>query len=60
MSKDLKIQVMLSTIDKLTAPFKNAQKATKVLSNALKDKTKHLYDLKKEYQENEAATFEWL
>jgi len=32
MSKDLKIQMLLSAMDKLIGPFKSAQKATQQLS----------------------------
>lgn len=34
MMKNLQLQVKLSAIDKLTAPFKNTMKATKELSSA--------------------------
>ncbi|WP_265491217.1 hypothetical protein [Mergibacter septicus] len=32
----LNLQVLLSAVDKITAPFKSAEKATKQLSSALK------------------------
>lgn len=53
MSKDLKIQVLLSAMDKLTGPFKSAQKATKQLSNVLNENKTKLRSLSKEYNQNE-------
>ncbi len=53
MSKDLKIQVLLSAMDKLTAPFKSAQKATQQLSSTLYESKTKLRSLSKEYNHNE-------
>ncbi|OOF45258.1 phage tail tape measure protein [Rodentibacter trehalosifermentans] len=54
MSKDLKIQVLLSAMDKLSAPFKNAQKATQQLSSVLNENKTKLRTLSKEYNKNES------
>ncbi|MGX3066648.1 phage tail tape measure protein [Ursidibacter arcticus] len=54
MSKDLKIQVQLSAMDKLTAPFKNAQSAVSKLSQTLKHNRGVFSELKKSYEQNEA------
>ncbi|MGX2951275.1 tape measure protein [Ursidibacter sp. B-7004-1] len=54
MSKDLKIQVQLSAMDKLTAPFKNAQSAVSKLSQSLKHNRGVFSELKKSYEQNEA------
>lgn len=45
--KNLQLQVKLSAIDKLTAPFKNTMKATKELSSAFSKNKKILEQLKK-------------
>lgn len=45
--KNLQLEVKLSAIDKLTAPFKNTAKATKTLSNSLNKNRKILNELKK-------------
>ncbi|HDX1153324.1 TPA: phage tail tape measure protein [Pasteurella multocida] len=47
MMKNLQLQVKLSAIDKLTAPFKNTMKATKELSSAFSKNKKILEQLKK-------------
>lgn len=54
MSKDLKIQVNLSAMDRLTSPFKNAQKATQQLAAALSENKSKLRALSKEYNKNES------
>ncbi|MGX3020921.1 tape measure protein [Ursidibacter sp. B-7004-1] len=54
MSKDLKIQVQLSAMDKLTAPFRNAQSAVSKLSQSLKHNRGVFSELKKSYEQNEA------
>ncbi|OOF51958.1 phage tail tape measure protein [Rodentibacter genomosp. 1] len=54
MSKDLKIQVLLSAMDKLSAPFKNAQKATQQLSSVLNENKTKLRTLSREYNKNES------
>lgn len=54
MSKDLKIQVNLSAMDRLTSPFKNAQKATQQLAAALSENKSKLSALSKEYNKNES------
>ena len=53
MSKDLKIQVNLSAMDRLTSPFKSAQKATQQLAAALSENKSKLRALSKEYNQNE-------
>lgn len=53
MSKDLKIQVLLSAMDKLSAPFKNAQKAASQLSQSLNQNQGALRDLQRTYNQNE-------
>ena len=52
MSKDLKIQVLLSAMDKLTGPFKSAQKATQQLSSTLYESKTKLRSLSKKYNHN--------
>ncbi|HGO5816115.1 TPA: phage tail tape measure protein [Mannheimia haemolytica] len=54
MSQNLKIQVVLSAIDKLTAPFKNASKAVEKASSAFKENRTHLNALQREYNRNES------
>lgn len=54
MSKDLKIQVLLSAMDKLTAPFKNAQKATQQLASTLSEQRSKVRELQKAFNQNEA------
>ncbi|MGX2975767.1 phage tail tape measure protein [Ursidibacter arcticus] len=54
MSKDLKIQVQLSAMDKLTTPFRNAQSAVSKLSQSLKHNRGVFSELKKSYKQNEA------
>ncbi|OOF87913.1 phage tail tape measure protein [Rodentibacter ratti] len=54
MSKDLKIQVLLSAMDKLSAPFKNAQKTTQQLSSVLNENKTKLRTLSREYNKNES------
>ena len=54
MSKDLKIQVNLSAMDRLTSPFKSAQKATQQLAAALSENKSKLRALSKEYNQNES------
>lgn len=54
MNKDLKIQVILSAMDKLTAPFKNAQKATKQLASGLTEQRNKVRALQKAFNQNEA------
>ncbi|MFA9487461.1 MULTISPECIES: phage tail tape measure protein [unclassified Mannheimia] len=54
MSQNLKIQVVLSAIDKLTAPFKNASKAVEKASFAFKENRTHLNTLQREYNRNES------
>ncbi|HHW7518458.1 TPA: phage tail tape measure protein [Mannheimia haemolytica] len=53
MSQNLKIQVVLSAIDKLTAPFKNASKAVEKVSSTFKDNRQKLTELQREYNRNE-------
>lgn len=54
MSQNLKIQVLLSAMDKLTAPFKSASKAAEQLSKSLKIQKSELSKMEKEYARNEA------
>lgn len=54
MSKDLRIQVLLSAVDKLTAPFKSAQKATQQLATTLTEQRHKFGQLKKAFGQNEA------
>ncbi|HGO5823417.1 TPA: phage tail tape measure protein [Mannheimia haemolytica] len=54
MSQNLKIQVLLSAMDKLTAPFKSASKAAEQLSKSLKIQKSELSKIEKEYARNEA------
>lgn len=54
MSKDLKIQVLLSAVDKLTSPFKNAQKVTQQFSSSLKEQRNKVRELQKAFSQNEA------
>lgn len=54
MSQNLKIQVVLSAIDKLTAPFKNASKAVEKAASAFKGNRTHLNALQREYNRNES------
>lgn len=54
MSKDLKIQVLLSAMDKLTAPFKNAQKATQQLASVISEQRGKVRELQKAFNQNEA------
>lgn len=54
MSQNLKIQVVLSAIDKLTAPFKNASKAVEKAASAFKENRTHLNALQREYNRNES------
>lgn len=54
MSKDLKIQVLLSAMDKLTTPFKNAQKATQQLASVLSEQRGKVRELQKAFNQNEA------
>lgn len=54
MSKDLKIQVLLSAVDKLTSPFKNAQKVTQQFSSSLKEQRSKVRELQKAFSQNEA------
>lgn len=54
MSQSLKIQVVLSAIDKLTAPFKNASKAVEKAASAFKENRTHLNALQREYNRNES------
>ncbi len=53
MSNNLKIQVILAAIDKLTEPFKKAMKTVQNSSSALNTHQKHLRNLQKEYNSNE-------
>lgn len=54
MTKDLKIQVLLTAIDKLTAPFRNATKGVSELAGKLKNQKAELNQLQKEFRNNEA------
>lgn len=54
MSQNLKIQVVLSAIDKLTAPFKNASKAVEKAASVFKENRTHLNALQREYNRNES------
>ncbi|MDE4030818.1 tape measure protein [Glaesserella parasuis] len=54
MSKDLKIQVVLSAIDKLTAPFRNATQSVQKTAKTLSEHQSKLKSLQKEYNSNEA------
>lgn len=53
MSQNLKIQVVLSAIDKLTAPFKTAQKTASKLSQAFNQNKSALKELQRTYNQNE-------
>lgn len=53
MSQNLKIQVVLSAIDKLTAPFQNAQKIASKLAQAFNQNKSALKELQRTYNQNE-------
>lgn len=53
MSNSLKLQVMLTAMDKLTTPFKKASKATSQLSQALSQNNGVLRELERTYKQNE-------
>ncbi|HDL1164744.1 TPA: phage tail tape measure protein [Mannheimia haemolytica] len=54
MSQNLKIQVLLSAMDKLTAPFKSASKSAEQLAQKLKKQKSELSTMNKEYARNAA------
>lgn len=54
MSQNLKIQVILSAMDKLTSPFKSASKAAEQLAQKLKTQKGELSQMNKEYARNAA------
>ncbi|MDH2998104.1 hypothetical protein A1D22_09470 [Pasteurellaceae bacterium LFhippo2] len=53
MSQNLKIQVLLSAVDKLTAPFKNVSKQAQVLADAHKKARGELKNLQNQFKRNE-------
>lgn len=54
MSQNLKIQVILSALDKLTTPFKSASKSAELLAKTLKSQKGELSKMQKEYARNES------